>query len=151
MLPEALRARAVEREGPVKIPTIMAAALSGFGASADAATPPPRASRSAQQIVIVLSDFAFTPRTLELRGGREYRLRFVNQGSGGHSFSAPAFFSTARIDPADAPAVSGGEVELSRGESRDVRLVPAMGTYAVSCTHPLHATFGMVGTIVVRS
>jgi uncharacterized cupredoxin-like copper-binding protein len=120
----------------------------GIGADAAAATRRPAAQRP-QRVDILFSDFAFTPPALHLRQGQPYRLHFVNQGSGGHNYAAPEFFAAARIDPADAASVAGGRVELGRGESRDVRLVPTAGAYRVVCTHPLHATFGMVGTITV--
>src|SRR3954465_8000965 len=94
-----------------------------------------------QRVNVVLSNFAFTPQTLHLNRGRAYRLHFVNQGSDGHNFSAPEFFAAAQINAADMGAVSGGKVELGKGESRDVRLVPTVGKYAVTCTHFLHASF----------
>ena len=126
----------------------LAAMAVGIGVDAAAATRRPAAQRLAR-VDVVLSDFAFTPQALHLRQGRPYRLRFVNQGTGGHNFTAPEFFAVARIDPADIGAVAGGRVELARGESREVRLVPAAGAYRVVCTHPLHTSFGMVGSIVV--
>src|SRR3954452_18527249 len=87
------------------------------------------------RVNVVLSNFAFTPQTLHLSQGRAYQLHFVNQGSDGHNFSAPEFFASAQVDPADAGTISGGKVELGKGESRDVRLVPAAGRYNVTCTH----------------
>jgi len=53
------------------------------------------------------------------------------------------------MDPADAGAVAGGKVELGGNQSRTLRLVPAAGSYAMTCTHFLHAGFGMVGSITV--
>ncbi len=132
----------------MKTVLFLAALAIGIGADAAASTRRPAAQRL-QRVDIVLSDFAFTPAALHLRQGQPYRLRFVNQGSGGHNFMAPEFFAAARIDPGDIRAVAGGGVELGRGESREVRLAPAPGAYRVVCTHPLHASFGMVGSIVV--
>jgi plastocyanin len=114
-----------------------------FAATAD------RTVDRARPVNVVLSNFAFTPQMLHLRHGRAYRLHFVNQGSDSHNFSAPEFFAAARINPADIGAISGGKVELGKGESRDVRLVPAIGTYNATCTHFLHASFGMTGGIAV--
>jgi plastocyanin len=104
----------------------------------------------ARPVDIILSNFAFTPETLRLQHGRAYRLHLVNQGSGGHNFAAPDFFSQARIDPADASAIKDGKIELKKGEARDVRLIPAQGSYRVKCTHFLHTGFGMKGAIVVE-
>jgi|SRR4051794_13404360 uncharacterized cupredoxin-like copper-binding protein len=116
------------------------------GASAAA---PRKPAEHTQSINVVLTNFAFTPQTLHLNRGRAYRLHFVNQGSDAHNFSAPEFFAAAQINTADMSAVSGGKVELGKGESRDVRLVPTAGKYDVTCTHFLHASFGMTGSITV--
>lgn len=98
-------------------------------------TPPPR-------VDIVLANFSFTPAALHLKAGQPVTLHFVNQGSGGHNFSAPEFFRAAG-------AVPGGKVDLAKGESRDVMLTPRAGHYDVRCTHFLHTSFGMKGTIDV--
>jgi plastocyanin len=103
----------------------------------------------AERIDIELSNFLFAPSTLRLRQGRPYRLHFVNRGSGGHNFSAPAFFRSARINPADAGGIEKGAIELGKGQSRDIRLVPSAGSYKLKCTHFMHSTFGMKGRIVV--
>lgn len=103
----------------------------------------------ARQIDVELSNFDFTPKTLTLRHGQPYRLRLVNRGSGGHNFSAPAFFKAATIAPDDAAAVAKGAIELAKGESRDVRLIPAAGRYKLKCAHFLHSGFGMKGEILV--
>jgi plastocyanin len=114
-----------------------------------AVTTPSRAQGRERQVEIVLSDFAFTPQNPHLRRGQAYRLRFTNRASGGHNFSAPAFFASARVNPADAGYVAGGKVELGARQSVSVRLIPAAGIYDVTCTHFLHAGFGMVGRVTV--
>lgn len=126
---------------------LAAAALSPASALGQTA---PSDWADARPVEIVLSNFAFTPETLRLQHGRAYRLHFVNQGSGGHNFASPDFFSQARIDPADAAAVRNGKIELKKGEARDVRLIPAQGSYKVKCTHFLHTGFGMKGRIIVE-
>jgi plastocyanin len=45
--------------------------------------------------------------------------------------------------------VSGGEVDVPGKETRTIHLVPAAGTFKLTCTHTMHAMFGMKGTIVV--
>jgi plastocyanin len=95
------------------------------------------------RVEIVLSNFKFAPEIIRLKAGQPVTLHFVNQGSGGHNFSAPKFFS-------GVPGVKGGKIELGKGESRDVTVTPRAGTYAVSCTHFLHTSFGMKGSIVVQ-
>jgi uncharacterized cupredoxin-like copper-binding protein len=41
-------------------------------------------------------------------------------------------------------------VEVAAHSSVDVDVIPAAGQYALKCSHPLHAAFGMKGAIVVR-
>jgi len=105
----------------------------------------------ATPVEVVLSNFAFTPAELKLTAGQPYRLHLVNRGSAGHSFSAPAFFAASHLDPEDAAALRQGRVELRGGETRDIRLIPALGAYPVQCSHFMHAAMGMKGRIVVES
>jgi plastocyanin len=115
-----------------------------------AATPTLAADGAApQRVEIVLANFSFTPASLKLSNGEKVTLHFVNQGSGGHNYSAPEFFKVAKIAPESAGAVKDGTVELKKGASVDVTLVPAAGHYPVKCTHFLHAGFGMKGDITV--
>jgi plastocyanin len=105
----------------------------------------------AQTVTVELSSFKFTPATLTLERGRHYTIRFVNTSSGGHDFSAASFFAASTIAPEDRAKVSGGQVELSGGDTVDVSLVPNKdGTYKIRCTHFMHGILGMKGTIVVR-
>jgi len=97
-------------------------------------------SDAPQRVEIVLTNFSITPAAIHLKAGTPVVPHFVNQGSSGHNFSAPTFFGSA---------VPGGTVELRKGESRDVSLAPHAGHYDVRCTHFLHASFGMKGTIDV--
>lgn len=122
-------------------------AMLAIASSASAAAPD---WQQAEPISIVLSNFKFAPDQLHLSKGHAYRLHFVNEGSGGHNFSAPEFFAAAQIDPEDAGKLSKGTVELDKGEAKDIRLVPIAGAYAVKCTHFLHASFGMKGSIAVN-
>jgi plastocyanin len=101
-----------------------------------AADAPPR-------VEITLANFKFAPELIRLKAGQSVTLHFVNQGSGGHNFAAPEFF-------AGVAGVKGGKIELGKGESRDVTMTPRAGTYAVRCTHFLHTSFGMKGSIVVQ-
>ena len=59
-------------------------------------------------------------------------------------------FAAARIEPADAALVEDGEIEVPGKSTRTVHLVPAAGTYRLTCTHTLHALLGMRGSIVVE-
>jgi uncharacterized cupredoxin-like copper-binding protein len=97
-----------------------------------------------------LTNFKFTPAQIELQANRPTILQLRNDSSGGHNFSAPAFFAAARVDPASASLIRGGKVEVPAHATVQVALRPAAGQYPLKCSHPLHSTFGMKGTIVVR-
>jgi uncharacterized cupredoxin-like copper-binding protein len=116
-------------------------------AGAAAAQPPDWAH--AQRVEVRLSNFSFTPSTIHLRAGRPVVLHLVNTASGGHDFTAPAFFAAAQVRPQDRAAVDEGEIELRGHQSADVALVPKAGSYSLKCSHTFHKAFGMSGRIVV--
>ena len=122
--------------------TLMLVPLGGMGvAMAETATP----------ISVTLSDYAFTPGTLDLKTGATYQLHFVNSGSKDHNFSAPEFFAAAQVAADDQAKLSKGIVELGSGKSVDITVTPGQaGTYAVECTHFMHKMMGMHGNIVVQ-
>jgi uncharacterized cupredoxin-like copper-binding protein len=133
---------------------LFGAVLAAFvlpGAPLHAQPPPANDASTVQVVEIDMTNFAFTPMTLMLTAGGAYRLHFVNKASGGHDFTAKAFFGDAMIDPEDKAAVQDGAVRLAGGQTADVRLVaPKPGTYEVHCSHFMHAGFGMKGQIVVQ-
>ena len=101
-----------------------------------------------QRIDIALSNFKFTPSTITLEHGQPYVLHLTS--SGGHSFAAKAFFAAATMRAGERAKVPGGKIELEGGEGVDVHFIaPAAGTYKITCTHFLHASFGMKGSFVV--
>lgn len=106
---------------------------------------------SAREVDVRLSNFKFTPDTIQLRHGEPNRLHLVNEAGGGHNFDAAQFFAAAQVSPADRARVGKGTIELKKGESVDIRLVaPPAGTYKLHCSHFLHSSFGMTGQIVVQ-
>lgn len=107
------------------------------------------AAPAEQRIEVALSNFRFTPATIQLVHGQPYVLHLSSRG--GHSFAAKAFFAAATMPAADRARLKNGKVELAGGESADIRFVaPAPGIYPIKCTHFLHAGFGMTGKFVVR-
>ena len=109
------------------------------------------AQDQSQATTVTLSNFAFTPKVVTLRANTPYRLHLVNAASGDHAFSAPEFFAAATITPSDQSKISNGAVEIEGGQSIDVTVTPTRaGTYALKCTHFMHAVFGMTGQIVVQ-
>ena len=97
-----------------------------------------------------LANFSFTPSTVALQAGVPTTLRLNNTSGGGHSFTAPQFFAASRVQPESAALVKKGRVEVAGHSTVNINVIPAAGQYPLKCSHPLHASFGMKGTIVVR-
>lgn len=108
----------------------------------------PAAAQPAPQIVTIgVFSFGFTPKPIHLRAGQPVTLVFVNQGSHGHDFTAPEFFSKSTFSAGAAP---GGKIPLAGHETKSVTLTPRAGTYSAHCSHFLHSSMGMTDTIVVN-
>jgi plastocyanin len=102
-----------------------------------------------ETITVRLSNFAFDPDHLRLKAGAPIRLHLVNESSGGHDFSAPAFFASSSI-LAGSPVPSNGELAVGSHQTVEIAVVPhTPGTYRLECTHFLHSLFGMHGTVEV--
>lgn len=115
---------------------------------ASAAAQEPDWSR-AEPVTVILSSFAFAPAEIRLRAGRPVTLHLVNQGDGGHNFSAPEFFQAATIRAEDRGLVFRGTVELAGHRDKAITLVPRRGVYKLRCTHTMHGMLGMKGWLVV--
>ena len=125
------------------IDAVLAAAL--FAGCASSAV-----AQGADEERVQLSSFDFAPRELHLRAGQPVALVRTNAASGGHDFSAPEFFAAARVQPGDAAMIEDGEIDVPGHSTRTVHLVPAAGSYKLTCTHTMHALLGMKGRIVVE-
>ena len=108
------------------------------------------AQNPAQTVEVHLSSFDYTPQSIHLRAGQPVVLRLVNDSGGGHNFSAPAFFAAANVAAGQAATIRRGTIEVPSHQSVSVRLVPAHGSYRLRCTHLLHSSLGMRGTIIVE-
>ena len=97
-------------------------------------------------VTIMLASYSFSPNPIYLAGGVPVRLIFTNRSGQTHEFDAPQFFRSARILSGSAPS---GEVELRKGRSAVIELVPARGTYKVHCGRPFHTMLGMTARIIV--
>jgi uncharacterized cupredoxin-like copper-binding protein len=105
----------------------------------------------AQAMTVEMSNFMFMPKELTLRHGTAYRIHLTNISSGGHDFAAKEFFDSATVAPDDRAKLKDGKISLGGGESADIRLVPnKAGTFKIKCTHFMHTTFGMTGSVVVQ-
>lgn len=122
-----------------------------FAVTAIAIAAPVSAAPQAAKTEVVLANFSFAPAELHLHAGQSITIHFVNEGSGGHDFTAAEFFSAAAMDSAERTKVGGakGRVSLGKGQSLDVTLVPKAGTYKAHCSHFMHSSLGMTGKIVV--
>jgi plastocyanin len=116
-------------------------------------TPVPDApdwSRAAT-VPLAMTSFQFTPDELLFRANLPYRFRLTNNAGRGHSFDAPEFFAAVTVVPEDQAKIVKGEIEVGAGQTVEVKFVPTVsGTYRFHCSHFLHASFGMTGTVVVR-
>jgi plastocyanin len=111
----------------------------------------PAAAELPAKASVVMANFDYSPAELHLHSGQAVTIHFVNNGSGGHDFTATEFFAAATMDAANRARVGGakGRVSLGKGESFDVTLVPHAGTFKVHCSHFMHSTLGMTGKITV--
>jgi plastocyanin len=109
-------------------------------------------AQSAQEIHISLTSYAFTPTTITMNAGTTYRLHLTNDSKKGHDFTAAEFFAASTVAPGDKTKLEDeSEVEVGAGQSADITLTPnRAGTYPLTCSHFLHTTLGMKGTIVVQ-
>jgi plastocyanin len=102
-------------------------------------------------INISLTNYAFTPSAINLKAGTTYRMHFTNDGSKGHNFNAPEFFSGSQVARADVGKIDEGSVELDSGQAIDIIVTPSRaGTYSFDCTHFMHSMLGMHGKIIVQ-
>jgi plastocyanin len=100
-------------------------------------------------VEVHLSSFQFDPEHIRLKTGAAVQLRLVNESNGGHDFSTPTFFAISSFPP-NSTAPPNGVVEVAPHQTVEIALVPRVpGTYSLECTHFLHSTFGMRGTIEV--
>jgi plastocyanin len=109
------------------------------------------AQSAPSEIDVLLTNFAFAPDTITLHAGTTYKFHLVNNGTSSHNFAAPDFFAVATVAPADAGKVKDGAIEAAKGQTVDVTVTPnKAGSYDLKCTHFMHTTFGMTGTITVQ-
>ena len=103
----------------------------------------------AETVTVKLTDFEYSPAYLRFHAGSPVRLILVNQGTGGHDFSAPEFFSAVTFRPGSS-APAEGRIDVAKNETKELDLLPvATGSYKLKCTHFLHSLFGMHGVIEV--
>ena len=106
--------------------------------------------RMAPEYDVQLSAYDIQPRDIRLRAGEPVRLRFVNNSNQRLTFSAGAFFRSARMRRRDSSMVRGGAVSVPPLSTRTVVLVPRPGRYRAQGANLLHRLLGMSGRIIVE-
>lgn len=108
----------------------------------------PIAAQTAPAVVTIgVDSYKFMPNPIHLKAGQQVTLTFVNQGSHGHDFTAPEFFSKSAILAGAAPK---GQIELAGHETKSITLTPVRGIYPAKCSHFLHASMGMTTQVIVE-
>lgn len=109
----------------------------------------------AETVEVALSEYEFRPAKLTFQRNAPYRLVLRNTGGTTHYFVSRGFF---RAIAAKRLVRGAGGIENPRirsiavpsGTEKEILLVPVKrGTYALDCSAPFHAVFGMVGRIRV--
>lgn len=111
--------------------------------------------KKAEAVTVTLDSYDFTPDALRFRAGAAYRLTLVNADGSGHTFAAPAFFRAVVLRPAEGAGAGRAApleaVAVAPGQSRMLEFVAVTpGAYELECDRPLHAMFGMKGTLVIE-
>src|ERR1700761_912704 len=97
-------------------------------------------------IPIALSEFKFTPSSLNLKAHSAYVLRLTNIGARAHDLSAPGFFAAVTLSAATAAKIHDGRVALRAGETTDLDLTTGdAAAFPFDCHYPFHALLGMKG------
>jgi len=104
-------------------------------------------------IQIAMTDHGYVPRTITLRAGRPYTLRFVNRSERGHDFTANAFLGQARVSPRDGYLLRHNKVDLDPGQSATLRIVAPQvhgARFEFHSQHLTDAASDLKGDIYVR-
>ena len=97
----------------------------------------------------------FTPNKLSFETGKLYKLVLKNPSKNKHYFSALRFAAavwTRKVET-NGSEIKGAvrEIELKPGGAAEWFFVPVQaGSFAVECTIPGHADYGMVGRITIQ-
>jgi uncharacterized cupredoxin-like copper-binding protein len=105
--------------------------------------------RQATDVELRLANFAIDPGTIHLKAGQPVRLRLINNGQGSYTLNARGFFTAATVRQRDANAVTTGSISVPSGQTREIVLAPARGSYRVYSTNLFYRIFGMRGQIEV--
>lgn len=106
--------------------------------------------RDSREYDVLLSSFEIQPRVIELKADEPVRLRFINNSTSRHSFSAREFFRSGEVRPRDRNLVSSGTIVVQPGDEREVIIVPRAGRYKARSASLYHRVLGMTARIIVK-
>lgn len=129
------------------------AALTALAATAATAAPAVPNWTKGTPIDVTVTNDRFTPSTITLKRGAQYILRVHNRSDRKHNFSAPQFFTAARVSPRDSGWVTDDKVDLAPRQSATLHIVAPdtpNARYSFRSTNLLDATETLKGDILVR-
>lgn len=91
----------------------------------------------AEEVVVILDEYAFSPNEVKVAAGEEFNLTVENQGTMIHDLTIPDLGLTVAVRPGE-------------GASAGVPAALAPGSYQFLCTVPGHAGAGMTGVLIVE-
>jgi len=105
---------------------------------------------SMQTVSINAEDFRFTPDLVRVRASAPVTLSVYNAGREVHEFDSPVLMYAAKTSlPKDTSKSAGTPgIEIRPGQSLQVVMAPAAGTYLYICRRKGHTN--MTGTLIVE-
>jgi uncharacterized cupredoxin-like copper-binding protein len=118
-----------------------------------------KASQPETELIVEMSDFAYSPSSITLPAGQPVTLSLNNTGKIEHDFVVEAIDATTEViqdNGSNAHHAHGAEqnydlhVSARPGETSIVQLTIAEpGTYKIICSVPGHKEAGMIGELIV--
>ena len=103
----------------------------------------------AKPVIVVASEYQFSPNRLVFSRGVAYRLHVENHGKETHEFTAPEFFKSVELGDPAALNADRTEIVVQPGEAKDLPFVAKRaGRFPLRCSD--HDWAGMTGKIVVK-
>lgn len=121
------------------------------GSSGDHETMGSTGTSTGETIRVEASEFAFSPKTIEVTAGQPVTVEFVNKGSTEHDFEVEDM--PVEMDHGSEHGGGGSMVHAhaAAGKSATITFTPSTpGTYEFICTIAGHKDAGMVGSVVVK-
>jgi uncharacterized cupredoxin-like copper-binding protein len=103
----------------------------------------------AERVEMRMAEYKFVPKELRFRRDVPYQLHLLNEGTEGHDFTAPDFFSSVEIRNLEALNERKTSVFLEPGQTTDIYFVAeSPGLFGLRCAD--HDWAGMIGTIIIE-